>query len=156
MKNYNLISNRNFEFCSRREKLTEFGWVKPDWFFSEFSFNIMLCCFILNCLVRSAFQASDQPGSFKCARVRCKTCPFSRNVQKISAPKRSIKITDHFTCTSSNVMHCVTCSLCKKLFIGETSRRLGDRFREDLRDVEKEDKSASKPVARHVLSPQYF
>ena len=29
------------------------------------------------------------------------------------------------------------------------SNRLGDRFREHLRDVEKDDKNASKPVARH-------
>ena len=36
-----------------------------------------------------------------------------------------------------------------KLYIGETGRRLGDGFREHLRDVEKNDKDASKPVARH-------
>ena len=38
---------------------------------------------------------------------------------------------------------------CKKVYIGETGRRLGDRFREQLRDVEINDKDASKPVARH-------
>ena len=54
-----------------------------------------------NFLVGSVFQASEQPGTFKCARARCKTCPFIRNVEKISGPKRSIKITDHFTCTLS-------------------------------------------------------
>ena len=75
--------------------------------------------------------------------------PFIRNVDKISGPKRSIKITDHFTCTYlAHVIYCITCTLCKKLYIGETGRRLGDRFREQLRDVEKDDKNASKPVAR--------
>ena len=105
-----------------------------------------------NFLVRSAFQTSEQPGTFKCARTRCKTCPFICNVEKLSGPKRSIKITDHFTCnnnTSANVIYYITCTLCKKLYIGETGRRLGDRFREHLRDVEKDDKNASKPVARH-------
>ena len=29
-----------------------------------------------NFLVRSAFQTSDQPRTFKCARARCKTCLF--------------------------------------------------------------------------------
>ena len=29
-----------------------------------------------NYLVRSAFQTSDQPGTFKCARAECKTFPF--------------------------------------------------------------------------------
>ena len=43
-----------------------------------------------NFLVRSAFQTSNQPGAFKCARARCKTCPFICNVEKLSGPKRSI------------------------------------------------------------------
>ena len=44
-------------------------------------------------------------GTFKCARARCKTCPFICNVEKLLRPKRSIKITDHFTCTSANVIY---------------------------------------------------
>ena len=44
---------------------------------------------------------------------------------------------------------------CKKIYIGETGRRLGDRFREHLRDVEKDDKDASKPVARHFNLPNH-
>ena len=102
-----------------------------------------------NFLVRSALKTNEQPGTFKCARSRCKTCPFILNTSKISGPKRSVKITDRFTCTSANVMYCITCTLCNKLYIGETGRRLGHRFREHLRDVEKNDKDASKPVARH-------
>ena len=50
---------------------------------------------------------------------------------------------------------CITCTLCKKLYIGETGRRLGDRFREHLRDVEKDDKNASKPVVRHLYLPNH-
>ena len=33
---------------------------------------------IANILVRSVFQTSEQPGTLKCARARCKTCPFIR------------------------------------------------------------------------------
>ena len=47
---------------------------------------------------------------------------------------------DHFTCTLVIVIYCITCTICKTLFISETRRRLGDRFREHLRDVEKGDK----------------
>ena len=75
--------------------------------------------------------------------------------EKLSGPKRSIKITDHFTCTSANVIYCITCTLCKKLYIGETGRRLRDRFREHLRDVEKDDKNTSKPVARQFNLPNH-
>jgi len=46
------------------------------------------------------------------------------------------------------------CSL-QKLYIGKTGRRLGDRFREHLRDVEKDDKDASKPIARHFNLPNH-
>ena len=61
-------------------------------------------------------------------------------------PHRSAKITDHFTCISPNVIYYMTC---RKIYIGETGRRLPDCFREHLRDVEKNDTDASKPFARH-------
>ena len=103
-----------------------------------------------NFLVRSSFQTNDQSETFKCARSRCKTCPFIHNVEKISEPKRSIKITGHFTCTSAIVVYCITCTYYKKLFIGETGSRLSDQFQENLRDVERNNKEASKPVAGHL------
>ena len=78
-----------------------------------------------NFLVRSSFQTNDQSGTFKCTRSRCQTCLFIHNVEKVSVPKRSIKNTDHFGCTSANVIYCITCTNCRKLYIGETRRRLG-------------------------------
>ena len=110
---------------------------------------------LLNTRSIKKLKTNEQPGTFKCARSRCKTCLFIVNTSKISGPKRSVKITDRFTCTSANVIYCITCTLCNKLYIGETGRRLGDRFREHLRDVEKNDKEASKPVARHFYLPNH-
>ena len=49
----------------------------------------------------------------------------------------------------------ITCALCKKIYSGETGRRLGNRFREHLRGVERNDKDASKPVARHFNLPNH-
>ena len=108
-----------------------------------------------NCLVRSSLQTEDQPETFKCARSRWKTCPFIHNAEKMSGPERSITITDRFKCTSANVIYCLTCTYCKKLYIGETRRRSGDWLREHLRDVEKYDKDASKPVARNFNLPNH-
>ena len=110
---------------------------------------------VSNFLVRSALKTNEQPGTFKSAHSRCKTCPFTLNISDISGSKRSVKITDRFTCTSANVIYCLTFTLCNKLYIGETGRRLGDRFREHLCDVEKNDKDASKPVARHFYLPNH-
>ena len=48
-----------------------------------------------NFLVRSAFQTSNQPRTFKCARTRCKTRPFICNVEALlgqSDPLRSLII----------------------------------------------------------------
>ena len=74
-----------------------------------------------------------------------------RNCWDPSNPLRSLIII--FTCTSANVIYCihvhVTCILCKKSYISETGRQLDDRFREHLRDIEKDEKNASKRVARH-------
>ena len=61
-------------------------------------------------------------------------------------------ITYYFTCTSANVIYCMTCTLCKKLYIGETERRLDDRFRKHLLDVQKLDENASKPVAGTLIA----
>ena len=109
---------------------------------------------VSNFLVRSALKNDQQPNTFQCARARYKTCPFILNTYRISGPKRS-KITDRFSFTSANVIYCITCAFCKKLYIGETGRRLGERFREHLRDVEKDNKDESKPVARYFHLPQH-
>ena len=106
-----------------------------------------------NFLVRSLSQTSDQPRTFKCARLRCKTCPF--NVEKMSGPKRSIKVTAHSTRTSASVIYCITCTYCKRLYTGETGRPRGDRFRVGLCEVERNDKDTSKSVARHFCLPKH-
>ena len=100
-------------------------------------------------------KSDEQPSTFKCARKRCNACPFIHNVDKKTGPKRPIKINDRFTWTSANVMYCITRTLCKKGIHWRTGRRLGDRFREHLRDVKRNDKDASKPVARHFNLPNH-
>ena len=80
---------------------------------------------------------------------------FSCPSQRQQSIKRSIKITDHFMCTSANVIYCLTCTYCKKIYNGETRWRLGDRFWEHVCDVERNDKDASKPAARHFNLPNH-
>ena len=48
---------------------------------------------------------------------------------------------------------CITCTLCNKLYIGESGRKLGDRFREHLLDVKNKGSDLSKPVAGHFNLP---
>ena len=57
----------------------------------------------------------------------------------------------HFTCISTIVICCITCTICKTIYIGETGKRLADRFREQLRKkkTKKQNRDASKPVTCH-------
>ena len=71
----------------------------------------------------------------------------------IQGPKGSYQVNDHFDCTASNIIYCITCTLCHKLYIGESGRKLGDRFCEHLLDVKNKGSDLSKPVARHFNLP---
>ena len=95
-------------------------------------------------LVRSALRQNlpAPAGTFSCSRARCYTCSFLNSATSISGPKSNFVIRHNFTWTSSNIIYCISCSKCCKLYIGETGRRLSDRFAEHLRSVRK-------LVARH-------
>ena len=68
----------------------------------------------------------------------------------MSGPKKSVKITYHFTCTASAyVVYCITSTFSKKLYTSETERRLGDRFREHPLEVERNDEDIT---TRHKLA----
>ena len=58
-----------------------------------------------NFLVRSVLKSDDQPGTFKCARKRCNTCPFIHNAARITGPKRSMKITDRLHLRKCYLLH---------------------------------------------------
>ena len=100
-------------------------------------------------LVRSALRQNlpAPAGTFSCSRARCYTCSFFNSATSISGPKSNFIIRYNFTCTSSNIIYCISCSKCCKLYIGETGQRLCDRFAEHLRSVRNKD--VDKPVARH-------
>ena len=57
--------------------------------------------------------------------------------------------------SKSQTISCITCMLCKKIYIGETGRRLADFFREHLQDTEQNNTDASKPVACHFNLPNH-
>ena len=87
-------------------------------------------------------KADVVPGPYLLRRVR-EICSVKQTVN--SAPGKVSFDRKLIDCFNS----------CKKLYIGETGRRLGDRFRDHLRDVEKDDQNASKPVARHFNLPNH-
>ena len=90
-------------------------------------------------LVRSSLP-HDPPnhptGTFPCSRTICRTCPHVNSSNTITTPKGHVNITGHYTCTTENVVYCLTCEKCPStVYIGETGRRMADRFRQHRRDV---------------------
>ena len=83
-------------------------------------------------------------GTFPCGVGQCKTCKFIDTSTSISAPKFVYHIKHHFTCTSSYLIYCISCSRCGMLYIGETGRCLRTRFGEHRCAVTSND--ANQPV----------
>jgi hypothetical protein len=101
-----------------------------------------------NLLVRSKFSNSEEiPGTFQCHRARCLTCEHTSSTTSVHGPKGHHNIKNTFTCISSNIVYALQCLQCGKLYIGETKRRLGDRFTEHRRDIIKN--RSTSPVAQH-------
>ena len=87
-------------------------------------------------------------GSFSCSRARCYTCSFLNSATSVSGPQSNFAIGRNFTCTSS-IISCISCSKCCKLYIGETGRRLSDKFSEHFRSVRNSMMLTSLHVVRH-------
>ena len=65
-----------------------------------------------------------------------------------------MKITGHFTCISENIIHCISSrKYPKAIYIGETGRKLADRFREHRLDVLHN--KGDLPVAQHFNCPNH-
>ena len=65
------------------------------------------------------------------------------NPALLNALAHDAKLVDPFIHNAKKISEPIPCTYCKKIYIGETGRRIGDRFREHLRDVERNDKDVS-------------
>ena len=95
------------------------------------------------------------PGSFRCGQD-CATCPYITNGlthYTFFSTGATRQIKSHITCNTKNLIYMIQCNRCSLQYIGETKRRLKDRFNEHRRSVDKT-KIKSKPttVAEHFLS----
>ena len=90
-------------------------------------------------IVRSSLPRNlphQSPDTFPCSRTVCRTCSHFNSSSTITTPKGHVNITGHFSCITENVVYCLSWTKCPStLYIGETGRRLTDRFREHRKDV---------------------
>lgn len=106
-------------------------------------------------LVRARIAPDDTsgiPGSFPCGRPRCNTCDYISACTTVVGPLHTFSIKQSFTCTERGVVYCIMCQKCGELYIGETGRRLADRFTEHRRSVIKR---LNTEVARHFNLPDH-
>ena len=104
-----------------------------------------------NLLVRSALgnQQQQPPGTRPCNNAKCTVCPHLCTNTTIRGPKSTLSVTRAFSCHSSNIVYAITCTLCKKIYIGETGRTLEIRAKEHLADIKH---NRQKTVAVHFNS----
>ena len=83
-----------------------------------------------NSLVRSSLPSHPEPGTFNCSPSRnvCSACPFINSRTHTQGPKGSYQVNGHFNCTTSNIIYCITYTLCNKLYIGKSGCKLGGRL----------------------------
>ena len=112
-------------------------------------------------LVRSHLNnitASDEDrGTFPCGRLRpIAPTPDLHPHQCFTYDQHAwgcIAINSKYACMSQNVVYIIKCRTCNKIYIGETGRRLADRFREHLRSTRQT--NTDLPVGRHFTSPRH-
>lgn len=105
-------------------------------------------------LVSSRIRSEDVvKGTKKCGRSRCLTCPHINNSDIIIGPTGTFNIKSSFSCISEGIIYAIECDRCGKLYIGETGRKLSDRFREHRRFVVT--KKADNEIAFHFNQPDH-
>jgi hypothetical protein len=83
-------------------------------------------------------EKTDPP---KCNRIiSCRHCPFIDRTGKIISPVngRSYKVLSKVTCNTNNLIYCLTCTICKKQYVGQTKNQLYIRVNQHRSDIRTE------------------
>ena len=94
-------------------------------------------------------------GSFLCGKNSATRpyIPQRRTTYTFFSTGETRPITSNVTCDTKKLIYLIQCNRCNLQYIGETKRRLNDRFKEHLRTVDNP-KNKPKPTttAKHCLS----
>ena len=95
------------------------------------------------------------PGSFRCNKNNCTTCPYiedGRTQYTFNSTGQMNQIKSHITCETSNVIYMIQCTKCNLQYIGETKRRLKERFNEHRRPIINTSSYNPTAVSRHFIT----
>ena len=97
-------------------------------------------------------------GSFRCGK-NCSTCPYISHgltSYTFSSTGETRSIKSNLTCDTKNLIYMIQCNRCNLQYIGETKRRLKDRFNEHRRTIDNPNtKSKPTTAAGHFLSSNH-
>ncbi len=90
-----------------------------------------------------------------CSNRNCRYCPKLNKTGTILSPAtgRSYKCCHNISCCSTNVIYCLKCTECNKLYVGQTKRPLKKRMVEHFSDINKKD--PTKPLGQHFAKPNH-
>jgi hypothetical protein len=101
---------------------------------------------IKDTLVRTDIKSEQ--GSYPCRKVKCPTCKYMTRGKEFqcTTTKESFIIKGSFNCQSSNIIYLITCAICKKQYVGQTSTTLNSRINSHRFDIKHQ---LDKPVSKH-------
>ena len=107
----------------------------------------------------SSNSTNPQPqlpsGSYRCGK-NCATCPYISDGltnYTILSTGETRPIKSNLTCETKNLIYMIQCNRCNLQYIGETKRRLKDRFNEHRRTIDNTNtKSKPTTAAEHFLT----
>ena len=106
-------------------------------------------------LVRSKIPSVRVEHGFKtCSSNRCKTCPQSSNTTTFTSTvtDKTYNIRHSLSCTSNNIIYLITCTLCRKQYVGQTSTPLRIRVNSHRNTIKHNNDT---PVAKHFNLPNH-
>ena len=115
-----------------------------------------LCDLLVTAKLSSNSAKPQLPsGSFRCGR-NCATCPYISHgltTYTFFSTGETRPIKSNLTCDTKNLIYIIQCNRCNLQYIGETKRRLKDRFNEHRRTIDNPNtKSKPTTAAEHFLS----
>lgn len=84
-----------------------------------------------------------------CKTKNCRYCPKLNTDGTITSTftRRTYVAKHNITCKSHNIIYCITCTKCKLQYVGQTKRRLMDRFQGHFYNINK--KKTDDPIGYH-------
>ncbi len=99
---------------------------------------------------RSAISGSEIKT---CNRLTCRHCPKMNKTGQITSTStgKTFKCCKDISCNSSNLIYCLKCNECQKLYVGQTKRPFKKRLVEHFSDINQKD--PTKPLGLHFSKP---